>query len=79
MSKINLIWIIPALIGSLAIGASSIMFLKNVAVETLDYDLWLGIFQIGLTLIVLDGGLVYFGKFLHELNRCFPKGKREVK
>lgn len=67
---ITLLWFVPCLLGSIGIIISALIFLQVVIIETLEYDLWLGIFQLGLMLTVLDKGLAY-------LNYCFREfGKK---
>ena len=72
-SKIDLIWIIPFFLGCIGIIISSIVFLKLVAIETLEYDLWLGIFQLGVMLVVLDKGLVYLNHVFKEFAKPSQK------
>lgn len=69
-SKIDLIWIIPEMLGGLGFIIATLVVLTRI----LDYlEVWELIFFIGLVVVVLDKGLHWFFKSIKDIIEVFTK------
>lgn len=69
-SKIDLIWIIPEMLGGLGFIIASLVVL----IRIIDYlGVWELIFFLGLLIVVLDKGLDWFFKSIKDITEVFTK------
>ncbi len=71
-TKWDLIWIIPEIIGSIAISLSGALHIKHIAPHT-TIGLMEWIFQIGIVLVVIGVGFKGFGVGMDELKDLLHK------
>lgn len=68
-NKKDLIWIIPELIGVIAILISAVKHISNPGIEVL--GLWEWVFQMGLVICVLSFGIKALAHVLNEIKELF--------